>query len=204
MSTPEKKDADAELADLIGSLDAEFGKKKRGAIRAEPKRPAGKASPDEQRYHSYAKAQLEFLRGDPNAREIAPGEIGATWIPEARLTYVITQHCRGCGDKVTFIGGEYIRFRGRGITFRDLSGIERTTRPSIIRRAEVCPDLWHFNPANGEPLPDLVDYHSQEVARCAGCIQLEEKALEIWNAAVESGQAKQDELDLSDLDIEGR
>lgn len=167
--------AQAELDDFLAELDADFGKKKRGAIDAPHK-----------------KLNQQFHANNPQIGKAggkSPEQIDASWKPEARITYVITQHCKCCGDKVSFIGGEYIRFRSQ------------RQHATIIRRAEACTDLWHYGwGEEPQEVPDLVDEIHQEVARCPGCIKVEQQALEIWEAAKK--QQKPDPTQ-GELQIEG-
>lgn len=166
-----------ELDNLLAELDAEFGKKPKA-----PKRGAPSASTSDKLRALYsAKAQLErteftnIAEWEMHRQMLEANELAKqldwqpAWVPVARLTYIVRQHCMSCGDEVEFIGGEYIRFTST------------RAKATITRRAEVCPDLFHFG-FKGEPLPDLVDEIYQQVPRCPGCIKLEQKALEIWNA----------------------
>lgn len=97
-------------------------------------------------------------------------EDSSHWRPEAKVTHVVKQHCRTCGDFVDFIGGEYIRFR----SIMKFGGV-------IERRTETCNGLWLF--AQEEALEERYEQHTQEVEKCVGCIKVEEQAVEIINAA---------------------
>lgn len=184
MTTP-----DDSVDDLIASLDASFGKQARAgrsrSTRAEKK--------DATALQQLASARGQLTRMDMSAeafethREmLLANELSKTmdlmpsWIPDARITYCIRQHCDTCGNNVDFIGGEYVRFQSR------------RQRATIIRRAEVCSDLMHYGFA-GIELEDIVEKHYQTVARCPGCIEVEEQALEIWMTAT-TPQAEQAEL----------
>jgi hypothetical protein len=188
MSNSEK-----ETLNLLAELDAEFGKKPK-----DRKGGGGARSPRD--FASDAKSQLEraqftsfsdwelhlqMLEANAYAKQI---DWRPSWIPEARLTYVIQQHCDCCGDNVKFIGGEYIRFRSK----RD--------RATIIRRAEVVPNLWHYG-WDGEPLPDLIDEMYQTVPRCPGCIEVERRAVEIWEAVSREQERKAGEGDQLEIEL---
>lgn len=180
--------ADAEIDALLSDLNATFGKR--------PSRTRGVSArkKDASVLGALSSAKGQLTRIDMSTEEfelhremLLANELSKhmdlrpSWIPEARLTFVIRQHCDTCGENVDFIGGEYVRFRSK------------RERAVITRRAEVCTDLLHYGYA-GVLLPDLVEKHYQVVARCPGCILVEEKALEIWNAATQ--QEEQLELDL--------
>jgi hypothetical protein len=187
-----------ETQDLLAELDAEFGKSaKRG-------KGADKRSYFNQAKHQgvqttekppgNAREQVERLQF-PNfsdwqahiemraANEWAAGmDWRPSWIPDARITYVVVQRCDCCADSVSFIGGEYVRFQSKRI------------RGSIIRRAEVCTDLFHYALQGSNPLEDIIEELHQSVARCPGCIRVEQKALELWDAMVQKQPQQEMEL----------
>lgn len=172
---PQGKTPDQEIQDLLAELDADFGKKAK--VREAAHKGLNRA------FHE-ANPQTRLNGGK------GPEDISASWIPIARVTHVTTQHCECCGDKVSFIGGEFIRFKST------------RQRADILRRSEVCTDLFHFGATDLE-LEDRIETHTQLVHRCAGCIQVEKQALEIWDAAVKltaPPEPKQTELDLPGLE----
>lgn len=169
--------ADAEIAKLLGELDAEFGKKKGG------KEAAHKGL--NRAFHA-ANPQLEKGQGKGPESDFSQ----TTWKPEARITYIVRQLCRCCNSTVEFIGGEYIRFRSkRQHAWQD-------------RRSEHCPNLFLYH-EDGEPLPDLIDELNQVVSRCPGCIAVERQAQEIWEQATAARPQQQTMDDELNINIEG-
>lgn len=175
-SAPENSLADSEIADFLAELNEEFGKKKK-----KPEAP----------HKALNKAFHQQHPGVEKTAGKSPEDPMFHWVPQARVTYVITQHCRCCGDKVSFIGGEYIRF------------LSKKQHAVITRRADQCADLWCYGWGE-EPgeVPDLVDEIHQEVSRCPGCIKVEQMALEIWEQAKKqvTPDPEQPTLDLPGLE----
>ena len=180
MATPSK-----ETLSLLAELDAEFGKpgkraKGTGADKSQYFNQA-KHSPSTKAELTSAAAQLartQFTNFEDWALHAAMLEANAlakqmdirpSWIPDARITYVIVQHCNCCGRKVRFIGGEYMRFQSK---------LQKAT---IIRRAEVCPDLFLQS-----KYPDLIEEIVQTVARCPECIDEERKVEKLVDALQEA------------------
>lgn len=191
METPVKDSSD--LNDFLKELDADFGKKGRKYKQGNSARlqsPRGPRDPSEINYASFARRQLaQYLtEGQPLEVGTKAYEPKPNWIPVARVTYICRQRCTCCGNTSEFIGGEYIRFTST------------RSHAVITRRAEVCPDLWHYLPDSGDPLPDLVDEFDQTVARCPGCIAVERMAADIWAAATQPKDTPQMELDIPGLD----
>jgi len=185
--------SDKEALDLLASLDAEFGKKPKGergkgrasSVNKAPPGSSAKDQVDRLNYDDFEswERHREMLLANEYSKAL---DWRPSWIPEARLTYVIRQHCATCGNCVSFIGGEYVRFRSK----RD--------RAVITRRAEVCSNLIHYG-WGGVQLEDLVDEIDQDVERCPGCIKVEQKALELWDAIERKSEGKSD----VQLEIEG-
>jgi len=162
---------DKSTKDLLAELDAEFGKQPRQA-RAKTDMYSAKAQLERMQFTNYYDWEQHKLQIEAN-EYAAAADWRPSWIPEARLTYCIRQYCETCGGRSDFIGGEYIRFRSK------------QSRATIVRRAEVCTDLWHRGLSDGDPLPDLVDHFTQHVARCPGCIMVEQQALDLWILATQ-------------------
>lgn len=195
--------ADAELADFLGELDAEFGKKarKKGSGEAPHKalnRAFHEANPqlgqgpkgqlERMRFESYYDWEMHrqaMLDGELERMQAA-GVEQLQWLPEARVTYLITQTCACCNSQVQFTGNEYIRFRGRRRNFRTLEGEDRWTWPTRLQRvSEVDGNLVMYGLPGGDPLPDLVEELEETVPRCPGCVKLEQAALNLWIAATQ-------------------
>lgn len=145
--------ADAEIADLMASLDADFGKKKK----------------------DHKAANRQFHQQNPSisksagkAPERLNPEDSAAWKPVARVTHVVRQFCRTCNDQVEFIGGEFVKYQS-----------VREPTAHVQRRVENAPNVWWFD----DEVEDIVEQHVQEVARCVGCIKVEQQAIEIVTAA---------------------
>lgn len=167
--------------DFLAELDAEFGKKPR-----ERQRGTRAQAKDSAALRALSNARGQLTRMDFDTFEefeayremLIANEISKSidwrpsWIPEARVTHCIRQHCDTCGNNTDFIGGEFIRFRSK------------RERAIILRRMEVVSDLWHYG-YGGKPLPDLIEYHYQVTHRCPGCIEVERIAIEIWHGLIE-------------------
>jgi hypothetical protein len=178
--------------DLFASLQEEFGKKKKERKAATPKaavvhgrgevnkttgevvdKLSGMSFPNVADWRMYQLMQ--------EANHIAKGpDYGSTWIPEARVTWIARQHCFCCGSYADYIKGEYVRFRSQ------------RAHATVLRRTETCVDIWHF----GTDTPEEFVHHDEDVQRCPGCIKVEQKASEIWNAAVKKATEEQAELSL--------
>lgn len=212
MSDHEK--AQTEVTNLLAELDAEFGRKPgKGKAVVAPHKALNAA------FHannpivklSGARGQLDKMRFDnyydwerhrqaiidANLDELQQaGEETLQWLPEARVTYIINQHCASCAGVTQFCGHEYIRFRGRHRYYKALAPhpdarraqwgetvVERReTHPTMLKKVgEVDGNLLAFGiPPNGDPLPDLTEEMDETVSRCPGCINLERKALDMW------------------------
>ena len=170
--------ADKELADFMAELDAEFGKKKKGKSDNDIARERNKA------FHA-GNPQISLSSG--KAPERLNPEESEHWRPVARVTHVVRQGCRCCGGFSDFIGGEYVKF----VSVMQYGG-------EILRRTEHCSSLFLYHSIE-EPLEDIIEWHSQDVARCPGCIQVEQQAVEIWEAALEQERQgyKQHVLDIT-------
>ena len=173
------KQADAELLAFMAELDSEFGKKKkRGPTENEIARGLNK---------SWHAANPQIARTGGKAPEKVNPEDSTHWRPVAKVTHVIRQGCRCCNGWTDFIGGEYVRF----VSVMPFGG-------EILRRAENCTNLFLYHSIE-EPLEDIIEWHSQTVARCPGCIQVEQQAVEIWEAALEQERTsyRQQVLDIT-------
>ena len=81
--------------------------------------------------------------------------------------------------------------------YRDINGVSHETYPTrTVQASKVDGNLLAFGLPTGDPLPDLVEYLEETVGRCADCIELEQKALEIWMAAVQPTTQGELEIDL--------
>jgi len=161
----DKPTADAELLAFIAELDQAFpakGKKKPTDI--ELAQAANKA------FHA---ANPKIQGGLGKSPERLNPEDSSQWRPIAKITHVVRQGCRCCNGHVDFIGGEYIKF----VSVMPFGG-------EVLRRSEHCADLFLFHSIE-QPLEDIIEWHSQDVARCPGCIAVEQQAVEIWEAALE-------------------
>lgn len=203
----------SDIDSLLSELDAEFGKKKPGRPRAS-KEPEHKAL--NRSFHQanpqvrFAKTQLDSLKfenyydwemhrqalieGDL-ALQQAAGVPELQWLPEAHVVYVIKQWCACCKESTRFVGNEYVRFRSRRRKYRDINGREHETYSTrLIQIRLVDPNLLAFGIPGGDLMPSLVEYQEETVARCAGCIELENAALDLWIAATQPNP--QHELDI--------
>lgn len=190
--------ADAEVMALLADLDMEFGKKPRA--RKEPDhKPLNKAWHEANPQVRFARTQLDSLKFEcyydwqmhkqalHRLEEAqAEGVPELQWIPDAQVTYVIHQECACCKQITTSIGREYIRFRGRRRNYRTIDGKDRWTYPTMLKPvAEVDGNLLAYGLPAGGPLPDLVDEINETVRRCAGCIMVEQRALDLWTVATQ-------------------
>lgn len=196
---------DISVDDLLGELQAEFGKKpKYSDLNAEARKRNkewhAKNAPLSKGATSFAKAQLEksafrnFYDWDSHRmltiqEAEAAGDHGLPdleWTPEARVTTVVHQYCATCKNCVQFVGNEYIRFRGRRRRFKELGGGEHDMSPTVLRRAADCdPNLIQFGPADGSTLEDFTEELVETVSRCPGCIAVERQAYALLRAVTE-------------------
>lgn len=210
--------ADREVMDFLAELDAEFGKKKRGRPSKEPEHKELN-----RRFHllnpgapQFAKQQLEQMKFenyyDWEMHRLAEreqqvdklqqaGEPTLQWLPEAQISYVVHQTCACCKETTTFVGNEYIRFRGRRRKYRDIEGREHETYPTMLKRvSEVDGNLLAYGLPNGDPLPDFIEEMNETVRRCYGCIQLERAALDVWVRATQPDPQGELDIQLGDPD----
>ena len=209
MATPEQQSVD----DLLGELQAEFGKPKKSSDRNAAVKALNRAFHDAnpplaKGAASYAKAALEgaafrnyydwerhrvMLLEEKRQEQQRPDMPDLEWYPDARVTYIITQRCGCCANVVQFVGSEYVRFRGKRRVFHELGGTTHEMVPTVLQRADkVDPNLLAFGLPNGDPLPDFVEELEETVRRCVGCIRLETAALDLWVLATQP--RVQDEL----------
>jgi hypothetical protein len=200
----------AELDSFLAELNQEFGKPKRVKytdLNAEAKdrnKKWHKANvPLEGSATSYAKAQLEkstwrnFYDWQQHRmrvlqeinQEEGKGDLpDLDWYPDARVTYVIQQHCNCCHNVIEFVGTEFIRFHGRRRVFHELGGGSHLMAPIVLQPIDkVDPNLLMFGLADGRELDDLIEYKEESVRRCAGCIAVERQAYQLLMTAVEPG-----------------
>lgn len=175
--------ADKEINDFLAELDADFGKKKAPAHKG-----LNKA------FHA-ANPQIPGGRGKSPER-LNP-EDSAAWRPVEKITHVVIQECTSCLDVSEHIGGEYVKF---------VSVRNRQDHPTIIRRAEQCSTLFLFDSID-EPLEDLIEWHYQKVARCSGCIRVDQQAQAVlWEQQLAGQQAnlrgQKLDHDLTELEID--
>lgn len=161
----------SEALDLLASIDAEFGKKK--------KEKKGIAPADGGRLVRFKGRMVEQIakgsyRNDSSddpavgANEIAHSvAFLVEWRAEARETWVKTQICECCNSTTRFIAGEYVRFRNA------------KSHATIQRRSEIWTDLWHF----GVELPRTVVKHTETVQTCPDCMELEDRVEQLWDLA---------------------
>lgn len=209
-------DANSEISDLIASLDAEFGKKVKAKGRSDadirkerntafhlnnPRIEGARGQLDRMKFENYYDWEIHrqaLLANELEARQAA-GDENLQWLPEAMVTYVIHQQCSCCKSVTQFVGNEYVRFRGRRRFYRDIQGVQHETYPTMLKRVgEVDANLIAFGMPGGDPIPDLVEELNETVRRCAGCILLEQKALDLWVQATQPNP--QDSLELN-IDI---
>ena len=204
--------ASEEVRDLLAELNEEFGKKPR-AKKGEPgykelntqfhmKNPrldlySAKnqlAGMKFENYYDWEMHRQHLL--DLEATQES-GEPTLQWLPEARVTYIINQTCACCKDVVQFVGREYVRFRGRRRNYRTISGEDRWTWPTqLIPVHKVDGSLLAFGMPGGDPLPDLSEELEETVSRCAGCISLERKALDLWIAYTQPSPQEELNIDI--------
>lgn len=201
----EKLEANQEIANLIASLDGEFGKKKkRGPTDADIARERNAAwhaaNPQLGKAANTAKAQVERLKFEnyydwhthrlaveANAVEQYHGNVeGLLWIPDARITYIINQRCALCAGTTQFIGNQYIRFHGPRRKYKDIEGKEHEhIRTQVIQLRDCDKNLLAFGLPDGSPLPDLIEELDETVPQCVGCLRLEMTALDLWVKATQ-------------------
>lgn len=186
--------ADLELGNFLAELDAEFGKKPKAKKAEAPHKALNAAFHAANPTISFAKGQIDSLKFENYydwalhkerladiERAQAEGVPELQWLPEALVTYVINQTCACCKTVTQFVGQEYVRFRGRRRWFKDIRGERHETYPTMLKPvAKVDGNLLAFGMPGGEPLPDEVEELSETVRRCAGCINLERAALDLW------------------------
>lgn len=189
----DKPNNDISVDDLLAELQNEFGKKSRSKASRKAKYAEAEEQRREERIKLLHEAKQRLMKGEfkniadyqtfkfmVESTDIAKQmDWRPSWIPEARITYVVRQHCENCGNTVSFIGGEYIKFRARA------------GNASIVKRADMFPDLFLYG-WREEELPDQVDDLYQTVHRCPGCIQVEQMAIQLWEAA--TGEKQQQEV----------
>lgn len=194
--------ASAEVMDLLTSLDEEFGKKvkARSSINATTHKTLNtefhKNNP--QANLASAKGQLERMKFEnyydwemhkQNLHQIdrAQRDIPELkWLPEAQVSFIIHQQCSCCKETTTFVGNEYIRFRGQRRLWRDLQKKVHSSYPTMLKLvAEVDGNLLAYGLPGGDPLPDLIEEMNETVRRCAGCILMERQALDLWVTTVQ-------------------
>jgi len=170
MNTPKKQDSvpvpqgktpDQETMDFLAELNEDFGKKKKDTSH----RPLNKA---------WHQANPQIGKGTGKSPERLNPEDSLAWQPIANVTHVVIQECACCSDVTEFIGGEYVKFK--------------STRPFggfILRSAAHCPNLFLVHEII-KPLEDLIEWHYQKVARCSGCIRVDQAAqAAIWDQQLE-------------------
>lgn len=187
MNTPRKQDTvadpagktpDQETMDFLAELNADFGKKKKGALE-----PAHKAL-----NRSWHQANAPLAKSSGKSPEKLNPEDSLAWQPIANVTHVVIQECACCSDVTEFIGGEYVKFK--------------STRPfggEILRSSAHCPNLFLVHEILN-PLEDIIEWHYQKVARCSGCIRVDQAAQAvIWDQKLEEErkQIAQRELDFN-------
>lgn len=169
MTTPDRNSP--EMAALLADLNSAFGKKPKSDIEV---------------------ARARNLKWHERNRPLGAGAVAARpnpedsthWRPFASVTHVVRQRCATCNNTTEHIGGEFVKFR----SIMPFGG-------EILRRAEVCPDMFLSGHAQvtvfGKPvdvaLVDVVEEHEQVVSRCPGCIAVERKAEELWNKVSQAG-----------------
>ena len=203
--------------DLLAELDAEFGKKARRPAKGEaPHKAINKA------FHA-ANPQLDLASGKIDtadagvysreqhalwlAMSVADrrqlGMPAPRWLPEARVTWVVHQHCAVCQETTWYTGNEYIRFRrNHSLDFRLINGESVRLSPTVLRRIGDCdPELVALGPADGAILADELHEVHETVLRCPACFHLEKHCSDMWNALIE--KPKQQELAGLDELLEG-
>lgn len=198
-SNSDNAQANLEVGNLLAELDADFGKKPKGKFAAAPHKALNTAFHAANPKLNSAKGQLARLEFDNYydwemhkqrlmdiERAQAEGVPELQWLPEAHVTYVVHQECATCKTITTFVGNEYIRFRGRRRWYRDLSGKQHETYPTMLKQVgKVDGNLLAFGMPGGDPIPDEVEEMNETVSRCVGCIQVERKALDLWIQATQ-------------------
>lgn len=168
--------------DLFAELNAEFGKKDKtpGQRKAEYDEAERARKADRIRLLHEAKKKLadgtfknvadyQLFKHMVESADIAKQmDWRPSWIPQARVTYCVKQHCDRCLNTVSFIGGEFIRFRAR------------EGKAVIVKRADWFPELFLTGWWNEKELPDLVEEQYQVVHRCPACINLERTVDTLW------------------------
>ncbi len=181
---PQGKTPDQETLDLLAELDRDFGKKK-GSPEA-----AHKAL--NKQWHA---ANQPLQAGKGKVPERMRPEDSTAWLPIARVTHVVIQECACCSETCEFIGGEFVKFRST-----------RAYGGEILRRSENCANLFLIHELE-HPLEDLIEWHYQKVARCPGCVRVDQQAQAIiWDQELEaqrkSAQQLKLDLDLSEVEVE--
>ena len=202
--------ASAEVQDLLLELDAEFGKTpraKKGITHKELNAAFHQRNPtvryargqvDSLKFENYYDWQMHKQHVHQLEEAQAAGIPELQWIPEAVVTYVINQQCACCKETTTFIGREYVRFRGRRRQYRDIRGEHHWTYPTMLKEVgKVDGNLLMYGLPSGEPLPDLMEELQEVVRRCHACISLEKGALDLWISMVQPSV----QGDLLEIDI---
>lgn len=199
MTTPQQ-----EVDSLLAELDSEFGKRKKHEPSARDLNRAWHQAntPLTKGAKSFARTQLEraefrnYYDWETHRVRVLE-EHGAQvlddleWWPEAQVTYVVRQRCGTCNSCTEFVGNEFIRFRGRRRRFLVLGGETRDMSPTVLRRVADCdPDLIAFGLADGTPLQDLIEEIDETVRRCAGCVMVEQRALQLWEITQDIAEGK--------------
>jgi len=161
MNTPHPNQ---EISALLASLNAEFGKGK-GKTKREPT-DIEIAQARNKDFHAKNKpldSSAVTARANP--------EDSSLWRPVAKVTYVHVQECACCSNTTDYTGSEYIKFQS-------VFGMNGGT---ILRKATHCPSLFLIDDLE-KPLEDLIEWHFEMVARCPGCIKVEQQAQAVlWN-----------------------
>lgn len=194
----EKKAASEELQDFLADLQDSFGKKVKTSVREPAHKTLNKQFHDNNPQIQKSRGKDQHLKIENyydwemhrrHLKSIDSAQMSMpelSWLPEAQISFIIHQTCSCCKETVTFVGNEYIRFRGARRRWKDLySNESRWTYPTMLKRvSEVDGNLMAYGLPDGNPLPDLTEEMNETVRRCAGCINLERQALDIWVKAV--------------------
>jgi len=202
--------AQEEVDDFLGELDAEFGKKAHRVAR-------GKSVADLNKAFHEQNPTLERVAGGPlpiapegdyswedHAHWLQLGEESGLnppkWLPEARVTWIVHQHCAVCQETNWYTGNEYVRLRRNyQHSYKTLTGATVRASASIMKRIGDCdPQLIAYGLPDGRALPEELHEESETVLRCPACFHLERACADLWNAAVMPTQ-QQELLGLDDL-----
>lgn len=222
---PQAATASEEVDDFLAELDAEFGKK--------PKLKRGKDVADLNRAFHEQNPILERIAGgrleaepagsyswDNHLSWLRHGEASGMapprWIPEARVTWIVHQHCAVCHETSWYTGNEYVRFRrnyqhsyrklttvtvsvGNHEIEQVIAGESVRASASVLRRIGDCdPHLIAYGLPDGKALKEELHEMDELVLRCPACYHLDRACQDLWNAAV-APSAQQELPGLDDI-----